>query len=449
VKAAKAISPGRSAPKGRAPEGPAGFGPRGRPPALALLVAALLCPLSLSCGAAGGTGLRGPGAHEGRALLATVRDLSSSCAKRLAGSEAEARAAAMLAEGFRKAGLEPVLTYFPVQRFRDSGSTLELPGGRRLKPQPFVYSPSMDPGRGPLPVVMLERKGDFAKARGAILVLGRAGFSARQLALDAAAAGAAALVFADPHRPTMQRVAAPGCPIPMVELGGKDAKALLDYLSKQGEPRARLGLKATTEAGTSANVAAVIRGGDPASGAPVLVIGAHLDSVESPGANDNASGLACLLELARRLASKPPAAEIWLVGFGAEEVGELGSGDFVTRWEGGPIDAMFAIDTVGSGSTTMVYSLHGSPNAAVSAALAAGSGLGLRVEAGSSEYSDHLPFAMAGIPAAFIMRLPEERRHTTGDGPSAVDGRALAETTDLVEAAVRKLASDASGQALR
>jgi aminopeptidase YwaD len=171
--------------------------------------------------------------------------------------------------------------------------------------------------------------------------------------------------------------------------------------------------------------------------------------VESPGANDNASGLACLLELAERLAGKPPAAEIWLVGFGAEEVGEIGSGDFVTRWEGPPIDAMFAIDTVGAGSTTMVYSLHGSPNAAVAAALGAGSALGIRVEAGSSEYSDHLPFAMAGTPAAFIMRLPEERRHTAGDGPAAVDGRALAETADLVEAAVRTLAQDAADQSLR
>jgi len=47
------------------------------------------------------------------------------------------------------------------------------------------------------------------------------------------------------------------------------------------------------------------------------------------------------------------------------------------------------------------------------------------------------------------MRLPEERRHTAGDGPAAVDGRALAETVDLVETAVRTLAQDAAGQALR
>lgn len=423
---------------------PARRNPRGR-----TLAIALLCLVVLSCGDAGQERVRDGAPQRERALLAVVRTIAGSCPDRLAGSEAEGRAATILAESFRRTGLEPVITTFPVQSFAESGSTLELEGGRRLGPEPFVYSPSMDPRRGPLPIVTLEWEDDLSKARGDILVVGRADFSARQLAMDAAAAGVAALVFADPHRPTIQRLALPGCPVPMVELGGKDAKALLDYMARQEEPRARLGVKAATAAGTSANVAAVIRVAAPGGGAPVIVIGAHLDSVGCPGANDNASGLACLMELAARLAAKPPAAELWLVGFGAEEIGEVGSGDFVTRWEGPHIDAMFAIDTVGAGGTTMVFSLHGSPNAAVDAALGAGNGLGIRVEAGSSEYSDHLPFAMAGIPAAFIMRLPEERRHTAGDVPSALDGRALAETTDLVEAAVRKLALDAAGQALR
>ena len=450
MKAAKAAPAGPRAPRGQAPERRPRSGRWGQAPAVVVL-----CLLALACGRSG-TGTQRPkdagiatGPRSGKALVAAARRIAELCPKRLAGSEAEARAADLLAASLRQAGLEPVTTTFPVIHYVDSGSFLELEGGPRLSPEPFVYSPSMDPVRGTLPVIMLETKGDLAMARGAILVLDRAGFSARQLVLDAAAAGAAALVFADPHRPTVQRVAAPGCPLPMVELGGTDAKALLDYMSKHKQPRARLGLKASTEAGASSNVAAVIHGGDPASGAPVIVVGAHLDSVESPGANDNASGLACLMELGKRLAAKPPAAEVWLVGFGAEEIGEIGSGDFVTRWEGPPIAAMFAIDTVGSGSTTMVYSLHGSPNAAVAAALGAGSGLGIRVEAGSSEYSDHLPFAIAGIPAAFIMRLPEERRHTAEDGPQSVDGRALTETIDLVEAAVRKLALGAAGQALR
>lgn len=61
----------------------------------------------------------------------------------------------------------------------------------------------------------------------------------------------------------------------------------------------------------------------------VLVIGAHFDAVPtSPGADDNATGVAALLELARVLAGSRPARTIRLVFFNLEEVGLIGSGQF-------------------------------------------------------------------------------------------------------------------------
>jgi aminopeptidase YwaD len=56
------------------------------------------------------------------------------------------------------------------------------------------------------------------------------------------------------------------------------------------------------------------------------LIGAHYDSVAgSPGADDNSSGVAVLLELGRRLAAAPPLHSIWLVAFDLEEWGMGGS----------------------------------------------------------------------------------------------------------------------------
>jgi hypothetical protein len=53
---------------------------------------------------------------------------------------------------------------------------------------------------------------------------------------------------------------------------------------------------------------------------PVLVIGAHYDSCgDTPGADDNASGVAALLELARLLARNPPAHAVELVAYTLEE----------------------------------------------------------------------------------------------------------------------------------
>jgi Zn-dependent M28 family amino/carboxypeptidase len=57
-----------------------------------------------------------------------------------------------------------------------------------------------------------------------------------------------------------------------------------------------------------------------------VIIGAHYDAVPgTPGADDNASGVAVLLELARLFAAQPPAVPLWFVAFDMEEYGMLGS----------------------------------------------------------------------------------------------------------------------------
>jgi hypothetical protein len=69
------------------------------------------------------------------------------------------------------------------------------------------------------------------------------------------------------------------------------------------------------------NVVGILEGADPAR--PIVVVGAHFDSVAgSPGADDNASGVAALLELARLLAPRRFAATVHFVGFNLEEVQE-------------------------------------------------------------------------------------------------------------------------------
>ncbi|OOR32145.1 aminopeptidase, partial [Bacillus cereus] len=62
----------------------------------------------------------------------------------------------------------------------------------------------------------------------------------------------------------------------------------------------------------------------------IIVLGSHLDSVAAaPGANDNASGTAMMLELARVLKKLPTDTEIRFTTFGAEEPGLLGSRYYV------------------------------------------------------------------------------------------------------------------------
>jgi hypothetical protein len=81
--------------------------------------------------------------------------------------------------------------------------------------------------------------------------------------------------------------------------------------------------------GTSTNLAARIPGADPSR---ALILGAHIDSPNAPGAMDNGSGSAALLEVARVLneARIQPPSDLYLVWFGSEELGLYGSYHFAS-----------------------------------------------------------------------------------------------------------------------
>ena len=92
----------------------------------------------------------------------------------------------------------------------------------------------------------------------------------------------------------------------------------------------------------------------PAKGAPgPLLIGAHYDTVEgSPGADDNASALAVLLEAADRLKHLAVSRPVWLAAFCLEEQGLLGSRAFISglKQSGQPLDGAIVLECVGYAS---------------------------------------------------------------------------------------------------
>lgn len=87
---------------------------------------------------------------------------------------------------------------------------------------------------------------------------------------------------------------------------------------------------------------------------PPILIGAHYDTVpESPGADDNASGLVVLLEVASRLSQTPLARPVWLVAFCLEEQDRLGSQAFAARLktEGRELAGAIILECVGFART--------------------------------------------------------------------------------------------------
>jgi Zn-dependent M28 family amino/carboxypeptidase len=81
-----------------------------------------------------------------------------------------------------------------------------------------------------------------------------------------------------------------------------------------------------------------------------IVVGAHYDTVPgTPGADDNASGVVALLELARYVAHHPPHRPLWCVAFDMEEYGMLGSTAYAetlhTRQQ--PLRLMLSLEMLG------------------------------------------------------------------------------------------------------
>jgi glutaminyl-peptide cyclotransferase len=179
--------------------------------------------------------------------------------------------------------------------------------------------------------------------------------------------------------------------------------------------------------------------------APQLILGAHYDSrlladqdpgagrnSPVPGANDGASGVAILLELARSLPKDSP--PTWLVFFDAEDDGGIagrdwimGSQAFVAALTFHPRAAII-VDMVGDANLN-IYIERNSNAALVSEIWGQAARLGFeRQFIPTIKYSmedDHTPFLKAGIPAVDIIDFDYPYWHTAADTPDKVSPKSL------------------------
>ncbi len=179
---------------------------------------------------------------------------------------------------------------------------------------------------------------------------------------------------------------------------------------------------------------------------PVIILGAHYDSRRRadrdpqhptdpvPGANDGASGVAILLELARSLDLGKVPNEIWLAFFDAEDNGGLDGWDWIvgSTYMAQHLDvqpaAMILVDMVGD-ADQQIY-LDGNSDAVLSAqiwAIAAKLGYGQQFVP-LPRYTmedDHIPFRNRGIPAVDIIDFDYRYWHTTADTADKVSPASL------------------------
>lgn len=214
---------------------------------------------------------------------------------------------------------------------------------------------------------------------------------------------------------------------------------------------------------------------------PVTFVAAHYDSVpDCPGADDNASALAVMLECARVLA--PTGAPVGFIAFNAEEDGLLGSRDFVAHLlpELRPlVRSVHVLEMVGFRSSVprddvqrlplpwvpaslevpdfLALVAKGASNGAVDGAVSSFAGRGLRLLAAKTwgplhrlipdlARSDHFPFWNAGLPAVLWTDTGNFRNphyHQTTDTPDTLDYAFMREVAALLcDVVAREAAGD-------
>ncbi|TKD70860.1 M28 family metallopeptidase [Pseudalkalibacillus hwajinpoensis] len=179
----------------------------------------------------------------------------------------------------------------------------------------------------------------------------------------------------------------------------------------------------------------------------IITVGAHHDSVPNgPGANDDASGVAATLELARIMAKTPTDTELRFVTFGAEEKGLVGSyhyADTLTDEELDNMVAHFQMDMVGSrdAGDLIMFTPDGNKNLVTDLGASAGARISGAVDYGQLGRSDHVPFFLKGIPSALFIHAPlEPWYHSPDDTIDKISKEKLQNVAEIVGASVYQIA---------
>lgn len=257
-----------------------------------------------------------------------------------------------------------------------------------------------------------------------------------------------------------------GVPVPVVCVTYEDALFLKEVLTQwyavptgflvteKIPVKAIIKVNAPTAPGSTYNVIGTIKGTEYPNEKVVLV--AHHDGIHvTPAANDNASSLGVMIELAKIFSKlRPPKRTIVFAAVTGEESGYIGAKYFVKQHENKleNLKVCITLDIIGAGDkelyvTENVYEgkVLRSPSWLNKKLVGIAEELGYYLEAGTGDYSaDNGPFQDAGVPTSFLgdsMRICWPFLHTFLDDIDAIDPNRLKVMGDIVGVALWRLAN--------
>ncbi|MFZ4695282.1 MAG: M28 family metallopeptidase [Verrucomicrobiia bacterium] len=217
-------------------------------------------------------------------------------------------------------------------------------------------------------------------------------------------------------------------------------------LKKAGARIGRIRVEVERTLACSRNVVAEIPGRRP--DLPLVLVSAHHDTqCENTGADDNASGVVALMELARRLRQARPLRTVRFVSFAAEERLSFGSARYALRHqdEMPGIGVVLNLDSISSPLGHWQLCRAGSEAfGTFLAGTLARRGMDVREHDEPFPYADHFPFSAFGVPSATLMRpnvgtLIRWQHHGAVDRLGEVSATVLLHAVRGVEGVIREL----------
>ncbi len=398
-----------------------------------------------------------------------LRDLTETIGARLTGSVSYERAAEWSVRRFREAGISTIrLEAFAMprgwSRGGDARARILWPVDERLDVAAIGWTPPTPADGIDAEVVTASERSPLpedAVAGKIVLVAGEASprFDARL-----ARAGAAALLFQDPDRDNrltarVRRFGGDVAPLPSATMARDDWERLR-ALAARGQVRVRLQLPSAVSSGPALvnTVVAEIAGRERPE--EWVLVGAHLDSWDfAVGAQDNATGVAMVLDAARAIAALPqrPRRSIRFALWGGEEEGLLGSSAYVRAHEAELDRAVAVLNADGGTGRIIGWTTPGREDVEarvreLSRALLAGlDAAGVDHSARYAFDSDGGPFVREGVPV-LDMNVDDSRydeiHHTAGDTIDRVDRHNLSVGAAMVAVTAYAIA-DAPSRTLR
>ncbi|MCE9591196.1 MAG: Zn-dependent exopeptidase M28 [Planctomycetes bacterium] len=382
---------------------------------------------------------------------------------RYSGTPAEQRAADYIEGRFlalRLANVHQHRFEFPNWNYTHSELSIRVGGKTRriAAAMPMCFSPGTGPRgvRGPIAYLQTGAEFDFRRdLRGKIgLVIGSLGLGDPKMMKRVRSAGMAALLTVDSRVPYAWRTtlgAAPqwmeGYDVPTIGVPFLEAERIVRELPA----RAHAAVEARTFPATSQNVVAEITGSRRPD--EVILVSGHHDSVLGiVGADDNGSGVAFTLELARLFARRRPARTIRFVSYGVEEKLSVGSYLYMRSLpprERARIVLALNADGISSCIGTDMAIVTGS---AALERLVRQTWLKRRhpceVRRAVNPYSDHFPPNIHGIPSILLTRPTIMTEgywtlHSVHDNPDHVSPAVLARTIDTAAVLLDRVANAA------